>query len=155
MSTSAFLHKSARLRDANAPIGALLACALGLLFFVSCGGGSSYSTTTTPTPTPTPSSGSVIVNIVGSSGSKAFQPNPVRVDAGGTLAFRNDDAATHHIVLDDGSADLGMLASGVTSASIKVSGPATNFHCTIHPSMVGSINGASAPEPPPCTGYCG
>jgi len=27
---------------------------------------------------------------------------------------------------------------------------ALNFHCTLHSSMVGSINGANAPEPPPC-----
>jgi hypothetical protein len=35
-------------------------------------------------------------------------------------------------------------------------GSIANFHCTIHSSMVGSINGAEAPEPPPCTtpGYC-
>ena len=136
----------------SAALGTLFASLLGLLTIVSCGGRSSYSTTT---PTPTPPSNAVIVSIVGSSGNKSFQPNPVQVEAGGSVAFRNDNAATHHIVLDDGSADLGTLLPGGMSTSIKVSGSATNFHCTIHPSMVGSINGASAPEPPPCTGYCG
>jgi plastocyanin len=135
--------------------GAVLASLLGLLGIMSCGGGGKSSYATPSAPTPTPSSSPVIVNIVGSSGNKAFQPNPVQVNGGDNLAFRNADTATHHIVLDDGSADLGMLSPGVTSAAIKASGPATNFHCTIHPSMVGSINGSAAPEPPPCTGYCG
>ena len=29
------------------------------------------------------------------------------------------------------------------------------YHCSLHPSMVGSLNEAQTPEPPPCTGYCG
>ena len=53
--------------------------------------------------------------------------------------------------MDDGSADLGDIAPGATSRGFTVrSGSALNFHCTLHPSMVGSINGANAPEPPPC-----
>jgi hypothetical protein len=30
------------------------------------------------------------------------------------------------------------------------SASALNFHCSLHPSMVGSINGATAPDPPVC-----
>lgn len=140
-------------RHTAARFGTLIVSMLGLLCFVSCGGGSSSGMVSAPTPTH--SGSSVVVNIVGSTGNKAFDPNPVHANAGDNLAFRNADVATHHIVLDDGSADLGNLAPGATSAAIRVAGPATNFHCTIHPSMVGSINGAAAPEPPPCTGYCG
>jgi plastocyanin len=121
-----------------------------------CGGSSSYSTSTptTPSPTPTGSAASVTVSIVGDTGSAAFKPNPVSASAGDTLAFQNNGTTTHHIVLDDGSADFGALNPGQTSAAkaIKASG---NFHCTIHSSMVGAINGA-VPEPPPCNtpGYC-
>ena len=117
----------------------------------SCAGGDygSGSSSTTPTaPTPT-SSGSVTVSIVGSDGNQAFQPNPVQVAVGGTLMWRNNDTTTHRIVLDDGSADLGDLVPGATTRSVTVAGGnALNFHCTIHPTMVGSINGASAPLPP-------
>ena len=53
--------------------------------------------------------------------------------------------------MDDGSADLGDIAPGATSRAFTVrSGSALTFHCTLHASMVGSINGASAPESPPC-----
>ena len=65
--------------------------------------------------------------------------------------FRNNDSTLHRIVMDDGSADLGDIAPGATSRGFTVrSGSALNFHCTLHPSMVGSINGATAPEPPAC-----
>jgi plastocyanin len=118
-------------------------------------GGSSYggsSTPTTPTPTPAPSANTVTVTIVGSSGNKAYQPNPVQVNMGDTVAFKNADATLHHIVMDDGSADLGNISPGSTaSMTLKTAGG--NFHCTIHTSMVGSINGKDAPEP--CNGqYC-
>jgi plastocyanin len=119
-----------------------------------CGGSSSggSSTPTNPTPTPTPSANTVTVTIVGSSGNQAYQPNPVQVNTGDSVAFKNADRTLHHIVMDDGSADLGNIAPGSTaSMTLKTSGG--NYHCTIHTSMVGSINGKEAPEP--CQGqYC-
>jgi hypothetical protein len=53
-------------------------------------------------------------------------------------------------VLDNGT-DVGNVAPGATTRSIAVnSSGALGFHCTIHPSMVGTINGsaaATAPDP--------
>jgi plastocyanin len=99
----------------------------------------------------------VSVAIVGTAGNQAFAPNPVAAAVGDTVMFKNNDSTVHHIVLDDGSADLGEVAPGATSRGAPVrTGNATNFHCVLHTSMVGSINGRSAPEPPPCpdpTGY--
>lgn len=121
---------------------------VGALALWGCGS-SSGSTGGSPTG---PSSGqTVTVSIVSSIGNGAYKPNPVSANAGDTVNFRNNDSATHHIVLDDGSADLGTIAPGATSAAVSVrSKDATKFHCTIHPSMVGSINGDQAPVPPPC-----
>jgi hypothetical protein len=65
--------------------------------------------------------------------------------------FRNSDSQMHHIVIDGGP-DLLAVGPGSTSRGFTVAnGNAVNFHCTLHSSMVGSINGASAPEPPACT----
>lgn len=65
--------------------------------------------------------------------------------------FKNNDTALHHIVMDDGSFDLGDVTPGGTSKGLTLkSANAATYHCTIHSSMVGSINGQSAPEPPPC-----
>jgi plastocyanin len=130
----------------------------GVLFVTTiacgCGGGGGYGGSSTPTPTspapssPAPASGSATtISIVGSAGSGAFTPNPVQV--AGELVWKNNDSNTHHIVLDDGSADVGNINPGATSQSVTIpSGKSVNYHCTIHPSMVGSINGASAPADP-------
>src|SRR5438067_6621404 len=129
--------------------------AAAALWAVGCGGGGgAYSTPTTPsssastTPAATTPSGSVTVNIVGSTGNTAFSPNPAAASAGQSVAFKNNDGTTHHLVADNGW-DSGNIAPGASSKSLSVtSGSAVNFHCTIHPTMVGSINGATAPAAP-------
>jgi plastocyanin len=97
----------------------------------------------------------VTVNIVADTGPSAYQPNPVSANIGDTIAFKNNGGTTHHIVMDDGSADFGALAPGQTSQTVTLQKATGKFHCTIHSSMVGSIN-APVPEPPPCNnpGYC-
>jgi len=140
---------------------AMMAVAVALaLWGCGGGGGSTYATPTSPTPpvaapapapAPTPAGSTVTVAIVASSGNAAFQPNPVRANTGDTVMFRNNDTVLHRLVMDDGSADLGDVAPGAVSRGVTLrSASATSFHCTLHSSMVGSINGASAPVPPPC-----
>jgi hypothetical protein len=46
---------------------------------------------------------------------------------------------------------IGDIAPGA-SGSMQLKGASGNYHCTNHPSMVGSINGAMAPTPPPGSG---
>jgi plastocyanin len=116
----------------------------------SGGGGSNGSVTPTPTPTPGPSGGTnaVTVDIVGSSGSQAFSPNPVQAASGMMVVWKNDTTVVHHLVMDDGSADFGNIAPGASSLATAVSASGGTYHCLNHPSMVGSINGSSAPQPP-------
>ena len=91
------------------------------------------------------------VNIVSSVGNGAYKPNPVMANSGDTVVFKNNDASTHHIVMDDGSADLGDLGPGATSKGFTLKNTnAARFHCMNHSSMVGAINEAAAPAPPPC-----
>lgn len=119
----------------------------------ACGGGGGSGTPTSPSAGTAPPA-TVMVLVVGSSGNTAYQPNPVRAGVGDTVIFRNNDAALHRIVMDDGSADLGNVAPGATSRGFTVrSAGALRFHCTLHPSMVGSINGDAAPEPPCIDNY--
>src|SRR5713226_2005583 len=119
--------------------GSVLAIA-GALAMSSCGGGSSSGVSPSPS-TPTPGGANIVVNIASSAGASAYNPNPVQAAIGQTVAFKNSDTATHHIMMDDGSMDFGDLASGATSRMITVSPTSGKFHCTIHPSMVGAING--------------
>ena len=133
--------------------------ALAVVAMASCGGGSNSTPsatapTTTTTAVTTTTATSVTVSIVGSTGNQAFTPNPAMVSDGGTVTFKNNDTTLHHIVLDDGSADLGEIGPGAAK-SVTLKGAGGNFHCVIHSTMVGSINGAVAPTAPapPCDVY--
>jgi len=100
----------------------------------------------------------VIINIVGTAGSNAFMPNPTAANMGDQIVFTNTDIRIHHIVLDDGT-DLGEVAPGQSSAPMPLMTPTATFHCAIHPTMVGAINGdlppANAYYPPPPDDYSG
>ena len=127
----------------------------GALLLVSCGGGgSSPAAAPTPTPSappPAPTPTTVTVSIVSAVGNTAYKPNPVMANSGDTVIFRNNDASTHHIVMDDGSADLGDVGPGATSKGFTLrNANAARFHCMNHSSMVGAINETAAPPPPPC-----
>src|SRR5262245_1539560 len=127
--------------------GGSVALAGALAMWSCAGGGRGAPAAPMPVP-PAPSASTVTVSIVGSIGNQAYRPNPVTANAGDTVMFRNNDTAMHHIVLDDGSADLGDLWPGAMSRGVTLRNTnAMNFHCTMHSSMVGSINAATAPEP--------
>jgi plastocyanin len=100
----------------------------------------------------------ILINIVGTFGSNAFMPNPTMANMGDLIAFTNTDIRMHHIVLDDGT-DLGEVQPGESSAPVALMTPTATYHCTIHPTMVGSINGDLPPAepymPPPSDDYYG
>lgn len=108
-------------------------------------------------PAPTPAA-PVTISIVGSFGAAAFAPNPLQTSMGAAVAWMNADATLHRIVLDDGTL-VGTIAPGQTSAPITVSAAAVTYHCTLHPSMVGTIGDpavaapAPTPAPPPPDDY--
>lgn len=129
-----------------------------MLLICSCGGGGGYGSTSTPTAPSapsTPSANAMTITITGVKGATSFSPNPATVPAGQMVVFMNADTVTHRVVLDDGSVDTGPIAAGATSAPQALGAVSKPYHCSIHPSMVGSLNSAQTPEPPPCTGYCG
>jgi plastocyanin len=129
-------------------------CVLAFLA-VSCGGGSNPSPSPSPTPTPTPTpSGAGQVNIVGNRGNTSFNPNPVNADANRMAVWTNTDGVVHRIVANDGSFDTGNINPGAASGAIAVAAAGANYHCSIHPSMIGVVNDANG-QTPPCTGnFC-
>jgi plastocyanin len=117
---------------------------------LSCGGGSSDSSTPT-----SPSGGGSVTTIAinGQNGTQAFSPNPAAL-AGQMVSFKNNDSVTHRVVLNDGSTDTGDIAPGATSRAVPMPAAGANYHCSIHPGMIGAVSG-SAGQPPACTGlYC-
>ena len=121
-----------------------------IVAIAGCGGGSNNPAAPTPT-----GSDPITITITGVHGAQSFSPNPAEVPAGRMVVFKNNDTVTHHVVLDDRSIDAGNIAPGATSRALALGGVSKPYHCDNHPSMVGSLNSAATPEPPPCTGYCG
>jgi plastocyanin len=68
-----------------------------------------------------------------------YDPDPVRVQAGGKVIWQNMDSAPHTATADDGSFDTGILEEGkLKSESFKDPGTFTYF-CTVHPDMHGTV----------------
>ena len=128
-----------------------LASLVGLVC-ASCGGGGSGNST----PPTAPSGGdatATTIAINGQNGTQAFSPNPAAL-GGLTVAFKNNDSVTHRVVLNDGSLDTGDIAPGATSRAMVMPTAGANYHCSLHPGMIGAVSSKSGP-PPACTGlYC-
>ncbi len=127
----------------------LAALAAGLLMS-GCGGGSSYSSPTSmPTAAPNPSAtADVVITITGINGGMSFSPNPATIKVGQKVAWKNNGGTTHTATADAGAFDTGAIADGTTSSPITMStGGTLSYHCSIHPSMVGSLTVSSG------TGY--
>jgi len=133
-------------------IGAALA---GAFVVISCGGGGGGSTPTSPTPSAGGTGTSVVtITITGKNGTLAFDPNPATVPTGQVVVYKNNDVVTHHIMLDDGSAQTADIAPGATSGQVTIGGN-KSYHCVIHPGMVGGFNGSVGDPPPNCSyQYC-
>jgi len=112
----------------------------------SCGGGSS-----SPTSPSTPNV--FTITVTRQNGAQSFSPNPA--SAGGQMVvFRNSDTVTHRVLLNDGTLDTGNIAPGASSVAVLMPGSGTNYHCALHPEMIGAVSGTSG-GPPQCEGpYC-
>jgi plastocyanin len=84
------------------------------------------------------------VSIIGSVGPGAFNPNPVTIASGDSVAWANNDLAIHRIVLDDGTYDSGDINPGSTSSATAALTASGAYHCIIHPSMTGTITVSAA-----------
>jgi plastocyanin len=105
------------------------------------------------TPTPNPGTQALTITITSQNGAQSFSPNPADV-GGRTVVFHNADSVVHRVVLNDGSIDTGNIAPNATSAPVAMPGLGTNYHCSLHPDMVGAVNAVDGP-PPTCMGiYC-
>ena len=120
---------------------------LNAFAFTACSNDSSSSPTT-------PTSNTATITIGANDGSQSFSPNPAQV--GGQVAvWHNSHGETHRIVANDGSFDTGEIAPGATSAMAQLPADGMNYHCAIHPTMIGAIGGSGGSPPPECIGiYC-
>lgn len=122
-----------------------------LVLTAGCGGGTHNDST--PAPAPVSNGSALTINVVGERGALSFSPNPA--DAGGMrVVFHNTDNTVHRVVLNDGTIDTGNIAPNGNSAVVTMPSSGANYHCSIHPDMIGAVNSQEGP-PPSCTGpYC-
>ena len=131
------------------------AMALFVLSLWGCGGSgySSGSVANPSSPTPSSTAGLVTINVVAINGAQSFSPNPATLPAGQMVVWHNVDSTTHRVVLNDLSVDTGDLAPGASSQPVAIGSAGGQYHCSIHPVMVGSINRATSSSA--CEGpYC-
>jgi len=139
-------------------VTAVAVVALGLGVW-GCGGNSytsgSSGTSVNPIAPTSSVSGVVTINVVAVNGAQSFSPNPASLPVGQMVVWRNVDSITHHVVLNDRSVDTGDLLPGASSQPMAIAAAGGQYHCSIHPVMVGSLNQDTSNEPAPCQGgYC-
>lgn len=129
----------------------ILVAALSVLLVVgvlaaSCGGGTTATTagsvttagsgTTVGAPTTSGGgSGGAAVTIKGS----AFDPATVTIKVGETVTWTNQDSPTHTVVGDNNEFKSGNLATGATFSFKFDTAGTYAYHCSIHPSMTGTV----------------
>jgi plastocyanin len=94
----------------------------------SGGGGAPCADTTNPT--------TVSADVVGNT----WVPATVNAKVGDVITWTNGDSVPHKVALDDGSCAMGANIAGGQSASLTFTTAGSfPFHCTVHPSMKGTI----------------
>lgn len=111
-----------------------------VLLILACmaAGCSSYQTPSTPATTQVPSTGASTITIK----NFAFDPPALTVKTGTGVTWVNQDGAPHAIVSDTGAPAPFSSDTLSTGASYKFTftQPGTyTYHCSIHPSMKGTI----------------
>jgi plastocyanin len=136
------------------PIARGIATLVTALALAACSGTASSAPTTaagtqaasgTQAPAATTAGSAVCADSTGTTTVEAtvggFKWEPVSAKVGDVITWTNSDSAPHKVALDDGSCTMsGNIAGGGGKASLTFSVAGTYpFHCTIHPTMKGTI----------------
>lgn len=68
----------------------------------------------------------------------AYAPATLTVNADGTVTWTNGDNTAHTVTFDNGP-DCGNVAAGASVTATFSSAGTFAYHCTIHPSMKGTV----------------
>jgi plastocyanin len=123
----------------------LVALSVVLAFAVACGGGySSPSPSPSPLTSPTPTAGgssSLVAIPTGASslGNRAFSPDDLAVAAGTTVTWTNTDSVAHTSTSNVDGWDSGIVAPSAQFSFTFPTAGTFQYHCAIHPGMVGTV----------------
>ncbi|MFA4826359.1 MAG: cupredoxin family copper-binding protein [Methanoregula sp.] len=117
----------------------LTACTVMLVLACLCAGcASSQSPPQPASATPSPSGSANAITIK----NFAFSPATLTIKTGATVTWTNDDSAPHTVVSDAGSPvpfTSPQLATGASYPQTFTRAGTYGYHCSIHPSMKGTI----------------
>jgi len=117
-------------------IAGFLAVAL-VLTTAACSSSSSSSSSSTATSPAAGGGGNTATITVANF---AFDPSSVDVSSGKvTLTVTNNDSTEHTFTLDDGSSNTPLPAGQTQTISLNLA-QTVGWHCTIHPTMTGTLN---------------
>ncbi|MFH1171528.1 MAG: plastocyanin/azurin family copper-binding protein [bacterium] len=68
-----------------------------------------------------------------------FAPSPLTVKKGTTVVWTNNDATSHTVTEEDGGQASGTINSGGTYSLTFTTTGTFRYHCSIHPSMMGTV----------------
>ncbi len=116
--------------------GAAILAILPLLFLITAGcgkGGYGSDGGTNPPPGNQDPNTVIIAGL-------AYSPSNMTVALGDTVTWRNDDSIGHTVTSTSGN-ELGsaLLSRGQTYRHVFHSAGSVSYHCTVHPSMTGSV----------------
>ena len=118
-----------------------------LMFAIACGDNSSsspYSPSPTPSAPPpqgTPQGSSSVTIPVGAStlGNRAYVPDELNIAPGTTVTWMNADSTTHTSTSDAAGWNSGNIAPGGQFSFAFQTAGTFQYHCAIHPGMVGIV----------------
>lgn len=77
----------------------------------------------------------------------AFMPQNITINPGMTVTWTNNDSVTHTVTADNGMFNSGNLAPGQSFSFTFPSTGTFTYHCSIHPSMTGTVTVLAVPLP--------
>jgi plastocyanin len=66
----------------------------------------------------------------------SFSPQPVQAKVGDTVAWKNDDNASHSATMDDNSCDTDTISPGAAAMLVFTAPGTYTYHCKIHPTQM-------------------
>ena len=123
----------------------LAAAAAVLVFTAACGSNySSAPTSPSPSPSPSPAQGGPSAAVTIPSGAatlanRAFSPDELDVAVGDTVTWTNTDSVAHTSTSDRSGWDSGVGAPGGRFSFAFQAAGTYQYHCAIHPGMVGTV----------------
>ena len=120
--------------------------AVVVLSAVACG--SDYSSPPTspspspsPAPNPAPGPSASITIPVGAErlGNRAFTPPDLNIEAGTTVTWMNTDRESHTSTSDAAGWNSGTVGAGQQFSFTFQNAGRFTYHCSLHPSMVGTV----------------